>query len=593
LLTTIRQAIYLLGREQRKRWAILLGLALFTSVLEIVAAAFVYVLLGLVANPSGAVKLPLIGNARALAGDLPERTFLLILIGVMIAFFFIRAAAAMGAEYVMQRMTANTAANLSARLARGYLSLPYAFHLRHSSAELIRNAHQVPLEVVNNVFLPLIRLMAETILTLGMLALLIAVSPIGTALAVAVVGGSTVILMLLIQPRIKRFGATAHAMHRDTLSSIQQAFQGVRDVKLLGRERFFSEAYGRRRRKLARMLYTNQTIAQSPRYVIETSLILFILAFFAVTIARGGTQSALATLGLFGYAGLRLQPSLQRIAAAFNSLKFATAPTADIHRDLRLIEQNVAATDTGSPFPFEREIRLEEVSFAYEGTRSDALSEVTLTIERGEQIGICGPTGGGKTTLVDLIAGLLSPAKGRVLVDDVDIATNLRGWQRNLGVVPQMVFLIDDTLRRNIALGIPDDKIDEAAVWEAVQLAQLEAFVKDLPEGLETVVGERGVRLSGGERQRIAIARALYYRPQVLIFDEGTSALDNATEQELMRALRSLRGEHTILLVAHRLSTVRDADRVVFVENGRIAGIDTFDGLCAWNESFRAMAGVA
>lgn len=592
MLTTIRQAIYLLGRAQRKRWAILLGLALFTSLLEIAAAGFVYLLLGLVANPGGQVHLPLLGDARALAGDMPERTFLLILIGVMIAFFLIRAAAAMGAEYVMHRMTANTAANLSARLARGYLSLPYAFHLNRNSAELIRNAHQVPLEVVNSVFLPLIRLMAESILTIGMLVLLVTVSPIGTGLAVAVVGGATLVLMLLIQPRIKRFGATAHAMHRDTLGALQQSFQGVRDVTLLGREKFFAEAYGRRRRRLARMLYTYQTIIQSPRFVIETSLILFILVFFAVTVARGGTQSALATLGLFGYAGLRLQPSLQKIVAAFNSLKFATAPTADIHRDLRLIEQNIAESDRSRAFPFQREIRLVNVSFTYQESRSPALLGVDLTIHRGEQVGICGPTGGGKTTLVDLIAGLLAPTEGRVQVDGVDIATNVRGWQRNLGVVSQMVFLTDDTLRRNIALGIPDEQIDETAVREAVRLAQLEGFVESLPEGLDTVVGERGVRLSGGERQRIAIARALYYRPQVLIFDEGTSALDNATEQELMRALRSLRGEHTILLVAHRLTTVRDADRVIFVENGRIAGIDTFDGLCSCNESFRAMAGV-
>jgi ATP-binding cassette subfamily C protein len=592
VLTTIRQAIYLLGREQRKRWLILLFLALFLSLLEIISAALVYVLLGLVADPSGQVNIPLLGDIRSLAGEASERTFLLGLIGVMIGFFLLRAFFAMGAEYVTYRMTNNAAANLSVKLVRGYLHLPYAFHLQRSSSELIRNAHQVPLEVVNSVFNPLIRLMAEVILTIGILALLVLVSPVGTALAIAVVGGATVIVMLIIQPRIKRFGQTAHAMHRETLGVLQQSFQGVRDIKLLGRERFFSDAYGRVRRRLARMQYTNQTVVQTPRFVIETSLILFILVFFAVTVARGGTQNALATLGLFAYAGLRLQPSLQKIANSFNSLKYATVPTADIHRDLRIIEANAAAGAPAGPFPFQRQITLEEVSFAYEGTRSAALTDVNLSIARGEQIGICGPTGGGKSTLVDLIAGLLSPSAGRVLVDGVDISTNVRGWQRNLGMVPQMVFLTDDTLRRNIALGIPDKEVDEAAVAEAVRLAQLEEFISALPMGLDTVVGERGVRISGGERQRIAIARALYYRPQVLIFDEGTSALDNATEQELMRALRTLRGDHTILLVAHRLSTVRDADRVVFVENGRVAGIDTFDGLCARNESFREMARV-
>jgi ATP-binding cassette, subfamily B, bacterial PglK len=234
-----------------------------------------------------------------------------------------------------------------------------------------------------------------------------------------------------------------------------------------------------------------------------------------------------------------------------------------------------------------------DVSFRYEGTESDALSDVNLAIHRGEQIGICGPTGGGKSTLVDLISGLLAPTSGQVLVDGRDIESNMRGWQRNLGIVPQVVFLIDDTLRRNIALGIPDKEIDEEAIAQAVRLAQLDEFVSLLPKGLDTVVGERGVRVSGGERQRVAIARALYHQPEVLIFDEGTSALDNLTERELMLSLQKLRGAHTVLLVAHRLSTVRESDRVVFVRDGRIAGIDTFDGLMNSNTSFGQMAGTS
>ncbi len=340
------------------------------------------------------------------------------------------------------------------------------------------------------------------------------------------------------------------------------------------------------------MLYMQSTLGQLPRLVIETSLVWFMLAFFAVTVAMGSAaQQALSILGLFTYAGLRLQPSLQKIAAGFNSLKFSTAPTADMYRDLRMIEENSTKGRPAGLFPFEHEISLQDVSFGYHGTENDAIAGVNLTIRRGEQIGICGPTGGGKTTLADLVTGLLSPSTGRVLVDGRDVATDTRGWQRNLGVVPQMIFILDDSLRRNIALGLPDSEIDEDAVREAVRLAQLDDFVESLPEGLETMVGERGVRISGGERQRIAIARALYTRPKVLIFDEGTSALDNTTEQELMRSLKSLRGDHTILLVAHRLSTVRDADRVVFLEGGRIAGTDTFEGLRRSNASFRQMAG--
>jgi ABC-type multidrug transport system fused ATPase/permease subunit len=566
------------------------ALAIANSLLEIAAAALVYVLLGLVANPSGTVSLPLIGDIQSLFPGLSERAMLLWLIGIMIAFFLARAVFAMVAEYVLERVVQNAAARLSVRLVKGYLTLPYSFHLQRSSSDLIRNGHQAVLEVVGSVFNPLIRITAEAIMAVGILVLLVLVSPLGTALAILVVGGATLVLLVIVQPRLKRFGTTAHAMHRETLSALQQSFHGIRDIKVLGRERFFSEKYGRARRRLARMGYLRGTLNQLPRLVVETALIGFILIFFAATIAMGSeAQGLLSTLGLFGYAGLRLQPSLQRIVAGFNNIRFSTAPTADISRDLQIIERHASEQRTAEQFPFEREISFEGVSFGYEGSARYALTDVDLTIKCGEQVGICGPTGGGKTTLMDLIAGLLSPTTGRISVDSHDLADNTAGWQRNLGIVPQTVFLIDDSIRRNIALGIAETDIDENALAEAVELAQLDEFIETLPNGLDTIVGERGIRLSGGQRQRIAIARALYNRPQVLLFDEGTSALDNLTEQELMQSLKRLRGAHTIILVAHRLSTVRDADHVVLVMDGRVAGIDTFEGLMKNNESFRHM----
>ena len=591
LITTIRQALHLIGRGQRARWLLLLALSILNSLLEVAAAALVYVLLGLVADPTGAIDLPLLGNISRLGAGFERETFLLVLIGVMMGFFLIRAAFSIAAEYIMSRVVNNAAAKLSVRLVKGYLGLPYAFHLQRSSSELIRNSHQAVLQVVGSVFAPLVRLTAEIVMAVGIVVLLVLISPLGTVIAVGVIGGSTTILLFIIQPRVRRLGVTAHAMDKETLKSLQQSFEGVRDIKMLGRETFFSEVYGSAARRLSRMSYLNQTLNQLPRLVIETSLIWFILIFFAITIARGADAlGTLSVLGLFAYAGLRLQPSLQKIVAGFNSIRFSTARTEDIHRDLRLIEKSPAQEEPDAPLELRDETRLTNVSYRYEGADSNALTNVNLSIKRGEQVGICGPTGGGKSTLVDLIAGLLSPASGRITVDGKDLARNTRAWQRNLGIVPQTVFLIDDSLRRNIALGVSDTQIDEAAVADAVTLAQLDGFVKSLPDGLNTVVGERGVRLSGGERQRIAIARALYNRPDVLIFDEGTSALDNTTEQRLMDSLKHLRGSHTIILVAHRLSTVRETDKVVFVENGRIAGIGTFQGLRESNESFRRMA---
>ncbi len=332
-----------MGREHRARWALLLFLAIVTSLLEIVAAALVYLLLSLVADPSGAVDLPLIGDIRGMMSGVNERTLLLSLVGLMIAFFLIRAVVALAAEYVTQRVIHNAAAALSIRLVKGYLELPYSFHLGRNSSVLIRNGHSAALQVVSSVFHPLITVMAELVLTVGILALLAVISPLGTAIAVAVVGSSTVILMFVVQPRLKRLGATAWTMHQQTLASLQQSFQGVRDIKTLGLERFFSETYGRARSRLARTLYMQMTLNNIPRLVIDTSLVWFILAFFAVTIALGsGAQGALSILGLFAYAGLRLQPSLYKIAGGFNSLKFSTAPTADMYRDLQMIEADSA-----------------------------------------------------------------------------------------------------------------------------------------------------------------------------------------------------------------------------------------------------------
>ena len=350
MLTTIRQALYLMGREQRKRWLLLLLLALVTSVVEIIGAALVYVLLSLVANPNSAIELPIIGDIRELGGDISERTLLLTLIGVMIAFFLFRAVVSLTTEYVTARVTNNAAARLSVKLIKGYLTMPYSFHLQHNSSEFIRNGHQAPLEIVGSVFNPLIRMTAEVVLTIGILVLLVVVSPIGTALAVAVIGGSAAILMAIIQPRLKRLGRTAWGIQKETLASLQQSLQGVRDIKVLNREAFFSNAYGRDRWRLARVTYLSGTLKQTPRLVIETSLVGFILVLFAVTVATTSeTRECTLHPGSFRVRGAAHQPSLQKIIAGFNSLKYSTAPTADLHRDLQMIEQFSAAAPSDRP----------------------------------------------------------------------------------------------------------------------------------------------------------------------------------------------------------------------------------------------------
>jgi ATP-binding cassette, subfamily B, bacterial PglK len=592
VLATLQQTYDLVGRDRPGRWVLLILLAIGVSGIEMVGAILVYALLALVVEPEGAIELPLLGDLRQHFAGIDETALLLGVVIVMATFFLVRAVVKVGATYVQARVAHNAGARLSNRLVEGYLRWPYATHLRRHSSQLIRNGHQAVLEIIGQVVHPIIRIVAETILLVGMLLVLAFIAPMATALAVLVIGGAAIVLLIVVQPKLKQIGRVNHEESRATLGILQQSLHGVRDIKALGRERYFASSYGASRLRMARAHYLNATAWQLPTIVIETALLGFILLFFSVAVIQGDrAQETLSVLGLFAYVGLRLQPSLRDIIAGLNSLKYASAPLADLHADLVAVEATRDQIDRVPPLPFLAELALTDVLFRYEGADRDALSNVSFRIRPGEHIGICGPTGGGKTTLVDLMTGLLHPTHGHVTVDGHDLRDQARAWQRTIGIVPQMVFLIDDTLRRNIALGVPDKEIDEDALHDAVQLAQLEEFVTSLPEGLDTYVGERGVRISGGQRQRIAIARALYRRPAVLVFDEGTSALDNTTEAQLMQAINRLRGDHTIILVAHRLTTVRDCDRIIFLESGRISGLGSYDNLMRDNLPFRILAG--
>lgn len=580
MLGTIRKTANLIGEGQWKRWLLLIFLAVLVSIFEMVGAALVYVLITVISSPEGPIEIPLLGDVRDQLGDLNDETLLIGLVVGLGAFFLFRAGVRVGTAYAQARVAYNAGARLSNKLTAKYLGAPYAFHLRRSSAELLRNSHTAVNQIVNDIFLPVIRISAETLVVMGLLAVMLAIAPLASLIAAGVIGGSAGLLLLLVQPRLKRLGRTAHLTNQETLNTFQQALHGIRDVKMLDKESWFARLYAKSRLRMARAFYLRSTLTELPRNLIELSLFGFILVYFALTVVtQAGSPAPISILGLFAYVGLRLQPSIQKIIAGLNSIKFANAPLDELDADLRQLDELPRRTTPMREFSFADSISLEEVSFRYEGAHDDSIRGVNLRIPRGFQVGICGPTGGGKTTLVDLITGLHEPTTGRVTVDGKDIKDNVEGWRANLGVVPQDVFLLDDTLRRNIAFGVPDDDIDGDVIDEVTALAQIRSFITALPDGLDTSVGERGVRISGGQRQRIAIARALYHKPEVLVFDEGTSALDNETEEALMEAIERLRGSHTIILVAHRLSTVRNSDSVVVVEDGRIIANGKFDAV--------------
>jgi ATP-binding cassette, subfamily B, bacterial PglK len=594
MLGLVRRSAHILGTGFWRRWLLLVALALLVSALEATGAVMVFLLIGLVTG-SDDLSVPVVGDIAAVLPVADRGDQLLVVSAVIAVFFLVRAGIMLTQTYCQARVAHNAGARLSKRLLDGYLSMPYSFHLQRNSAELIRNAFDSTQVFVRELLIPSTRVVSEALIAVGLVIVLLVTAPVAALLALAVLVPITYVVLRVVHPRVKQLGSTRQQLAKASLQTLQQCLGAMRDIKVLGRDRTFSLEYARHQRGFARAQYLRELARAIPKQVIETSLMLFIVGFFVVTILQGGsTESMLTVLGLFAYVALRIKPPLTNILSGLNAIKFAVPAVDDLYRDVVLFgpPRTPRARREEERLPFREEIRIENVSFRYESTLEHALTGIDLRIRHGESIGIVGPTGGGKSTLADLILSLLTPTTGRVLVDGVDVAGCTDAWQANLGVVSQSVFITDDTLRRNICLGVPDDEIDPGRLEEAIRMAQLTGFVEELPEGAETFLGERGVRVSGGQRQRIAIARALYHQPSVLVFDEGTSALDTITEREVVAALESLRGRRTIITIAHRLSTIRACDRIVLLQQGRLSDTGSYNDLLRRNRDFRAMAAV-
>lgn len=587
MLDTFRKCAALIGPGQGGPWALVVLLALAVSVFEAGGTVLIFAFLGLLVGDGA--TLPVVGDVSRFFPGVGTRSQLMLWVGVAVGgFFLVRALVVIGQSYVQARIAENAGSRLSARMLAGYLAMPHGYRLQRNSSEMIRNAFDSVQRFVMDGLVPGVRLLSHLAITVGVLMVLVVVNPVVTLLAGAGLGAALWMTLRVVHPRVKRLGRTATSMVGHNLRTLGQALEGWRDIALLGRQQTFVREYDRDRQQMARAHYLYRTAAEVPKLAIETGVVLVLVVYLSVYLAGGGEiAQAGPVLGLFGYVAIRLMPELNHISGALNSLKFVGPVIDDLSADLAAFAEHAGERGSAEPLPLTREIRLEGVSFAYPGASGSALVDVDVTIRVGQSVGIVGPTGGGKSTLVDVILGLLPPTRGTVRVDGVDVQSRLRGWHANLGVVSQTIFLTDDTLRRNVALGVPDEDIDEAAVAAAVRMAQLDEFVAGLPDGLDTEVGERGVRVSGGQRQRVAIARALYRQPAVLVFDEGTSALDNQTEAELLSALTRLRGQRTLITVAHRLTTVRACDHVLLVRDGRIADRGTYAELSRRHASLK------
>jgi ABC-type multidrug transport system fused ATPase/permease subunit len=414
------------------------------------------------------------------------------------------------------------------------------------------------------------QLVTESLVVLGLSVLLLLVEPVGALIVVSVIGAAAWLFHRLTRNHIERWGKERLFHDGFRFQHLQQGLSAVKDVKLLGREEEFLAQYRRHNKLSARAARLQSTIQQLPRLWLEVLAVAGLAALVLVMLGQGrDIGTILPTLAVFGAAAFRLMPTVNRMISSVQSLRYGLSVIDTLYEEFKLYVP-VPSSVVREKLSFEDALEVENVWFKYSGASEPSIQNLSVMIRKGESIGFIGPSGAGKSTLIDLLLGLLEPDSGEIKLDGTNILNALRSWQDQIGYVPQSMFLTDDSLRRNVAFGLAEEQIDEAAVWRALRAAQLDGFVQTLPDGLDTVVGERGVRLSGGQRQRIGIARALYHDPSVLVLDEATSSLDTMTENSVMQAVRSLKGSKTIIIVAHRLSTVEYCDRLYRLESGKV-----------------------
>lgn len=604
LRTIIGDLVELSDRGSRWRLSAVLALTSFNTVLEAVAAFGVVGFVQLVSRPAAAIPTPF----RQVIGTDPgwSQRRLLITAAVLLCAFYVVKNLLVAVQSALQAREANRIAAVTAdRLFTAYLTSRAEDMTARNSADMVRNITTSTDSMLRQSVFSLVNMVSDTLILLAVLVVVLVKQPLLTPIVGSALSALLVSTYLILRRRLDRLGVEANRQFGRNIGHIQEGIGAFREIRVLGRESYFLRQQRLSRDRLADTRWKFDTVYQLPRLMFETVFVLSLAVIATVVALRSGPATdVVPVLALFAYAGFRLLPSVNRITMSLSTLRYGADAIATVRDELAATQQDAASGTahvevTGPAEPgarpgageratFER-LDLVNVSYCYPERDLPAVSDINLTVERGIRLGIVGVTGAGKSTLLDLLIGLIRPSNGLVLLDGADVWQEPRRWQDMLGYVPQSPFLVDGTVRRNVALGLPDGDIDEARVSEALRLAQIDDFVAALEHGLDTVVGERGVRMSGGQRQRIAIARALYHDPEILVFDEATSSLDYETERALTAAIAELATRKTLVIVAHRLSTVRDCERIVLLEAGHVAATGTFPELVAGSPQFAAL----
>jgi ABC-type multidrug transport system fused ATPase/permease subunit len=597
-LSLWRRGISLLdSRERRSAWLVL-GIVILSAISAALMVGSILPFLTVLSDPSRIRTVPQLAWAYDWFGFSSQYEFLIALGVGTIVMIVAANAMQMLRVYAVSRFTMLRMHSISHRLLERYLKQPYEFFLTAHSSDMSSRILNESTQVVQYFLRPAAEVISSVITLVMVLGVVIFVNPLIALLATTLLGAAFAVALFLSSRKLGVMGQVRNTSNKARFRIAGEALAGIKDIKLMESERVFLSRYDRHSLMMAHSNVSKNVLTQLPPFVIQTLIFSGAILFCLFLLDPGADNPADAmielvpTLGVMALAAQRLMPELSRLFANTGLLRYGRAAVDAVHEGLC-----IGTTESGdlraevAPIPFSSEIVLDEIGYCYPNAARAGLESISLQIRAGERIGIVGTSGAGKTTLADILLGLLQPSEGEIRVDGVPITPDrLSAWRRSVGYVPQEIYLLDASVSENIAFGVPPGKIDQSRVEAAARLAQLDAFVRDeLPEGYETPVGERGLRLSGGQRQRIGIARALYRDAELIVLDEATSALDSVTEQEVMTATDELPGEKTVVMIAHRLSTVRGCDRILVLDKGRVAGFDTWDRLHEENPVFRML----